>query len=312
MRLKVSRPMIGIVKSSWLACLAIAIASGACQGRKPLPEEGTVPSGGAGGSAGGSPIGGVAGNGGADAGGAAGGEDPSRARTLAPLATDDATIDQASGAALFDLARAIGYAEGYAQCSCFIPTSPVEELDGCSIEESGFRALFPPMQARCILQVSRDVPGFDEYLRCRIKRIRTYGKVWAECAMGKDTRPDFNSVPACTASEDVQVLLVGGTCSSAFYCADGTFAMHGRCDFVEDCPDLADERGCGHFICGDKLIDPGEACDSTVCSATFTPPLCVPGMPEPVLCGDGNVTTVFALCNDTKECPNGRDEELCF
>jgi len=293
------------------ACLAIAIVAGACNGRKPLPGEGMVAGGGAGGSVGGSPIGGVTGNGGVDAGGAAGGGDPDRARTLAPLATDDATIDQASGAALFDLARAIGYAEGYAQCSCFIPTSSVEELDGCSIEESGFRALFQPMPARCILQLSRNLPGFDEYVRCRIKMIRTYGKAWAECAMGKDTRPDIN-VLACTASDDVMALLTGSTCWNAFFCADGTFAMHGRCDFVADCPDLADERGCGHFICGDKLIDPASACDLRVCSATFTPPLCDPHKPEQVLCGDGSAIYAGALCNGTKECPDGRDEEMCF
>jgi hypothetical protein len=190
----------------------------------------------------------------------------------------------------------------------------VEELDSCSIEESGFRMLFQPMPARCILQLSRDVPGFEEYVRCRIKLVREYGRGWAECAkdMGIPTRPDAGAAASCTASDDVVTLLLGLNCMSAFYCADGTLAMHGRCDFVADCPDLADERGCGHFICGDKLIDPFLACDPSTCSATFTPPLCVPGRIERALCGDGTVTTTNALCNGTNECPDGRDEEFCF
>jgi len=195
------------------ACLALAIVSVACA-RKPLsPTDGS--SGGGGGQIGGAPDSGPIGGAGNDAGGAGGGDGPAglgndaggtwgdaradqehldgatRASILAPLAATDTTIDQATGAALFDLAMGIGYAHGYAMCTCMIENLlPADALDGCARAETAFTALFEPMQARCIFDRSRELPGFDEYLRCRAKLVREVGRDYAECAMGKNTRPD--------------------------------------------------------------------------------------------------------------------------
>ena len=108
-------------------------------------------------------------------------------------------------------------------------------------------------------------------------------------------------------------LLSQGVCDRAFLCADGTFSIGGRCDFKLDCPDGGDERGCGHLMCGDKLIDPFSACDAASCPATtFTPPLCAPDNPTQFLCGDGTSTSILNVCNGASNCANGRDEQYCF
>jgi hypothetical protein len=105
---------------------------------------------------------------------------------------------------------------------------------------------------------------------------------------------------------------IGGAGGQGFRCTDGTFIVHGRCDYVADCLDLSDERGCGHFICGDALINGGAACDPTVCSATFAPSICVPGSAVRFLCGDGTETRTVNVCNGVNDCANGRDEAFCF
>ena len=158
------------------------------------------------------------------------------------------------------------------------------------------------MQARCIFDWSRELPGFDEFLRCRTKALRESGRDYAECAMGKNTVPEAPGLLACTAPDSVQGLLAGSGCEAAFDCADGTFARQGRCDFKLDCSNGDDERGCGHFICGDKLIDPGLACGGQSCPVTFTPPLCPPDNPLLFLCGDGADTHILNLCNGVKDC----------
>ena len=53
------------------------------------------------------------------------------------------------------------------------------------------------MQARCIFDRSREVPGFDEYLRCRTKQIRESARDYAECAMGTNTVPDAPGLLLC-------------------------------------------------------------------------------------------------------------------
>ena len=314
------------------ACLVLAIASGACA-RKPLsPTDGTGGSGHAGGGPDSGPIGG-AGN---DAGGAGGGDGPAdpandaggawrdaradqehldgatRASILAPLAATDTTIDQATGAELFKLALGIGYAYGYAMCTCLLDIAlSAEAIDGCARAEAVFTALLHPMQARCILDRSREVPGFDEYLRCRTKLVRDVAPGYVECAMGTSTIPPPIPGP-CDASDSVKSLLGGAGCEAAFYCADGRFTQKGRCDFTFDCSDRADERGCGHFICGEKLIDPELACIPEYCPDTFTLPLCLPNNPLLFLCGDGTGTPIANLCNGVKNCLDGRDEAYCF
>ena len=313
-------------------CLALAIVAVACQ-RKPLTS-----AEGAGGSGhvGGAPDSGQIGGAGNDAGGAAGVDGPAgptndaggaggdgradqehpdgatRESILAPLATTDTTIDQATGAELFNLAKAIGYARGYALCTCLVGFQlSAEDIDGCSQEEAGFRALFPPAQGRCIFDLSREVPGFDEYVRCLAKLIRESARDYVECARGTGTVPA--PIPVfCDASETVRSLLAGAGCERAFACADGTLTIKGRCDFIPDCSNSDDERGCGHFICGDKLVDPERACIPQHCPVTFTPPLCLPNNPLLFLCGDGTATPTGDVCDGVTNCADGRDESYCF
>jgi hypothetical protein len=272
-----------------------------------------------GGGAGGGGASGIGGGSGGDIdldGGIAGGDGSMPTGVLAPLATTDATLDQATGAQLFDLARNIAYAQGWAECACLIPHSETlspDALDSCARAEGGFRALFDPNEAHCILDQSRTVSGFDDYLRCRTKGLRGIGRDYAACAMGTDTRPSGSGFNNCTAPPTTQNLLAGSGCERAFYCADGTVAMTGRCDFMIDCPDGADERGCGDFVCGDKLVDPGAVCDPTVCPPdTFSPPICPSDDPLGFLCGDGTKTHVLDVCNGAPDCANGRDEQYCF
>jgi len=298
-------------------CLALAIVSTAC-GRLPLsPTDAAAGSG----HVGGAPDRGQIGGAGSDAGLAGGDgradqehvDGATRANILAPLATTDTMIDQAAGAALFELAKGIGYARGYAMCTCLAdPPLPAESLDSCSREETGFPAFRDPMQARCIFDRSRELPGFDEYLRCRTKALRESGRDYAECAMGTKTVPDAPGLLACTAPDSVQGLLAGNGCEAAFYCADGTFVRQGRCDFNLDCSNSDDERGCGHFICGDKLIDPYLACSPQYCPVTFTPPLCLSNNPLLFLCGDGTDTNIGHVCDGVANCASGRDEAYCF
>ena len=307
--------LVGMVSLVARTCLALAIVSTAC-GRVPLsPADaaaGSVPVGGA-------PDSGQIGGAGNDAGLAGGDgradqehlDGATRANILAPLAATDTMIDQAAGAALFELAKGIGYARGYAMCTCLAdPPLPAEGLDSCSRAEAGLYALFQPMQARCIFDLSRELPGFDDYLRCRTKQFRESGRDYAECAMGTDTRTDGSRLLPCGASDSVQELLLGHGCEAAFYCTDGTFTQKGRCDFTLDCSDGADERGCGHFVCGDKLIDPGGACDTRYCPVA--PPFCLPNDPSHILCGDGTETHILNLCNGSNDCVNGRDEDSTY
>jgi hypothetical protein len=130
--------------------------------------------------------------------------------------------------------------------------------------------------------------------------------------MGTNTRPGpgFNT---CTASPTTQNLLAGSGCEQAFYCAGGAGAKATRCDYNVECADGADERGCGEFVCGNMLVDPGSVCDPTVCPATsFAPPICPSDDPLGFLCGDGTKTHILNVCNGTPDCANGRDEAYCF
>ena len=280
------------------ACFVLAIIASACGGKSTQPAD----PGASAGSAATSGTASVAGASGADGGAA-------REGILAPLATDDATIDTQSGAELLQLAMKIGYAGGYAQCTC-LPKSPLADLDGCARAESQFQLLFEPAVARCVLEEAREVPEFDELLRCKAKSIRSLGRHYAECPEGTDTKGRGSEAAYdCTAADTTWQLASGSPCRDAFSCEDGTFLHTGHCDLHRDCPDSSDERGCADFACVDQLLSPLEACS---CAIDFSPPLCTEGDPLNVQCGDG--TQVFAgkLCDQVEDCATGRDEQYCF
>jgi hypothetical protein len=235
-----------------------------------------------------------------------------RAEALAPLGTDDATLDQASGAELLELAIDIGYAHGYALCTCRAALPfPDSELGRCAEAESGFETFLEPARARCLLERSRSVPDFDELLRCRARLLRARGRNMALCP--DDVAPGLGPEPVPTCEEPVELeeLLNGGHCYNAFVCDDDTLLQDARCDRELDCPDGEDERGCGSIMCGDVLLDRFDACDSVPCQ-TIDAPLCTLEGGARVFCDDGEDLPLDKLCDGAEDCATGRDERYCF
>lgn len=304
--------MTGTFRSPWPAILAVLSLgmAGAC-------HDGTSAQGmveGSGGTIGhgGQPVG-VTASGGSSGldGQPAGGGATGGAAGANALYIDDATIDQATGADLLELMREIGLARGYAVCNCAPSAIPSDALEACAEGESRGQRLFDPAQARCILEQSRAVPGFDTYVQCMAKQTRDNGRGYLPCTNGTFDPAVVPNPTTCPVppSDDVSDLLPGNRCTAAFTCSDGTATWTGHCDQKLDCPDGADERGCSDFICGDTLVYRDYVCD---CSATFTPPICSPTREQRFLCGDGTDVSVASVCDGTADCANGRDEQYCY
>jgi hypothetical protein len=238
---------------------------------------------------------------------------------LAPLATDDATIDATSGGDLIELARAVGAARGYTMCRCSqspsMPPADVEQvLSSCGVEESGFHELSRPDASRCVEEGMAVLPAVEEYLRCRIKWIRDDSSQWAsQCET-----PGVPWKPAeyCTASPETATLLQ--QCELVVYCEDDTRVSGSRCDRDLDCSDQSDELACfeivGHdwFWCDPELVSPWEVCRNVTCGLAKTPPVCDPDRPDVYLCNDGAEVSVESVCNRESDCPDGSDERYCF
>lgn len=234
------------------------------------------------------------------------------AAILAPLDTSDATLDATSGAELLKLALQIGYARGWAMCTCLSghPLS-AESLQGCAEEESTYRWLYQqPGPSECLLDKAKSVPGFEERLRCRTRSLRAEAKVYAACAQGTETRPLGVSFD-CGQNERADMMIGGSECYNAFLCGDGARFDTGHCDLKVDCEDGADERGCSNVLCGDKLVDRFNACNPEYCDV-FDPPLCEVEPLLRVFCGDGQHVSFDQLCDGKDDCATGRDEQYCF
>jgi hypothetical protein len=272
-------------------------------------------------------LGGGAGHGNtAGLGGSAGGTIPDlpgasdrEREILAPLATDDATLDATSGGDLIELALAVGAARGYTMCRCVqSPTMPPADIEqmlrSCAAEESGIRELSRPDEARCIEEGMATLPAAEEYLRCRIKQIRDDVPNW----VNRCSDPDAPWIPpeSCTASPETTMLLQ--QCQFVVYCGDGTRVSGSRCDRDLNCSDQSDELGCfettGYdwFWCDPDLVGPWEVCGDGACGLEKTPPVCDPDRPNVYLCNDGGEVSVESICNRESDCPDGSDERYCF
>lgn len=259
-------------------------------------------------------------------GGSTGGTGPSvpgaserEQEILAPLATDDATLDAVSGTDLTELASDIGMARGYAMCRCFrSPMSPPDDveslLEECAREESGTRYLAFPNQRRCVEEGLSDVAGLQDYIRCEAKLFRNDGVSWTKQCV----EPDVEYVPpagGCTQQPEVATFLE--ECSFIHYCPDGTRVMGARCNQRFECSDQSDELGCyverGHdwFWCDGELMDAYEACSSFGCGPAKQPSVCVPDHPELYLCNDGAEISIYSVCDRVLDCTDGSDERYC-
>jgi hypothetical protein len=277
-------------------------------------------SGGAGSSGAGS---GGAGSGGAEFGGAAGGArlpeipgatDEER-ELLAPLGTDDATLQAASGAELVALIQEITFARGYAMCRCTwtpnMPPADPDEILGCAREEGRFFA--GPDQARCVGEGSASVPTLDAELRCRAAWLREDGIAWMSTCFGAPWMP----APAtCTTSPEYTMFI--NECHYVTYCANDERVNGARCDRQFQCPDQSDELGCFEvlgrdwFWCDPELAYATDICSfDTACGFEKEPPVCDPMRPGIYLCDDDGEVTTELVCDRALDCADGSDERYC-
>jgi hypothetical protein len=322
-----------VERACWLMLLAVACGKTSAHPREGEGASASVPEptqsgagsrSGGGAESGGASLSGATEAGAANAAGEAGevgaggvgvpwsGGSGARAEALEPLGTDDATLDQASGAELLELAIDIGYAHGYALCTCRPALLfPDSELGRCAEAESGFDRFMDPARARCLLESSSSVPDFDEQLRCRARVLRARGRNMALCPDDAPPGMGPEPVPTCEETIELDELLNGGQCLNAFICDDDTLLEDARCDRELECPDGEDERGCGNIICGDVLLDSFDACDSVPCQA-IDAPLCTLEGGARLFCGDGEDRPLDELCDGAEDCATGRDERYCF
>jgi hypothetical protein len=274
------------------------------------------------GGAGGTGVGGMA------SGGAAGGSTrpdipgvSAREREiLAPLGTDDATLEATSGAALIELVQAISLARGYAMCRCVqTPDRPPPDVEqmllGCAGSETGIDYLTRPDQARCVEEGSSRVPDFDAAIRCRARWLRDDGNAWANvCFTGVQPEP----APQ-TCMDPTELTLLVQECQYVTYCANDERVTGARCDQLIECPDQSDELGCFEelgrdwFWCDPDLVDPRNFCEVRIeCGLAKEPPVCDRTRMDSYLCDDGGAVSTGVVCNRATDCDDGSDERYCF
>jgi hypothetical protein len=236
---------------------------------------------------------------------------------LAPLATSDGAIDGANGDELFELARAIGLANGYALCRCGLsPSMPPADIEDvlrtcASVAAVGF--LLDPDESRCLEDGAADVPGFFDHLRCWSKSTRDHAFHWAR----RCTEPEFEVPPAFPCEPSPEVDEFKNACRLTIYCADDTPIQGFRCDQRFDCSDQSDEHGCfesgGYdwFWCDPELVYPPDLCRAGTCGLEKEPPVCDPMQPDSYLCDDRSVVSSNVVCDRNFDCPDNSDERYC-
>ena len=166
-------------------------------------------------------------------------------------------------------------------CRCALspdaPPADVEEIfEGCAFGESTAWMVATDGRARCITERMSEVPGYDDYLRCRARLGRRYGlQEIASCWQGDMSLPTPGD---CTLPPGGEGLESG--CIDAEICRDGSLGGP-RCDTIGDCRDFSDEVDCydydGHDLvrCGSELLSPNTMCftGASECAHTAEPPL---------------------------------------
>jgi hypothetical protein len=129
---------------------------------------------------------------------------------LAPLGTDDATIDATSGTELMALGRSVGVAKAYVLCRCGLSPEKTPEDPGrvelCAAAETDVSVLGRPGTPRvCLEEGLGDVPGFEDYVRCMTKQYRDDGNaIQRACTNLRDYEPPS---ARCEPSKEVEMLI---------------------------------------------------------------------------------------------------------
>jgi hypothetical protein len=190
----------------------------------------------------------------------------------------------------------------------------VASRDGCGFGESAAWMVATDGRARCITEGMAEVPGFEDYLRCRARFARTaalgeIGSCWQDM--------EFPTLIDCTWPPGGEEL--AGECINAEICRDGSLGG-ARCNRTVECGDFSDEIDCyedvgrDSVLCGSELFNPATMCfpSASGCTRTTEPPLCDPASEYGFLCEDGSVVGTDVVCDRVKDCPDGRDESVCF
>jgi hypothetical protein len=279
-------------------------------------------------SGGRSDVGGT-GSGGAEAGGTGsgartgGGGESATVPSHQILTIDEADIENASGDQLLDLAGVIGDARGYAMCDCYSTKNPgeftQEGLEACAEAETGLLTLSgQESEQRCVRDLSRELPGFDDFLRCQLQVLRLQAIEYLECSdgpfgIGTDSLPCQDEDPM---GADALLTI---SCRGAFYCDDGVLQKNVRCDGYGNCPSLDDERDCrsvsiaNYVRCGDslELVRGIDLCIDSSCAEAQEAGFCGDGASlssGSFLCSDGSWLDPVRICDGASDCASGEDE----
>lgn len=305
-----------------LVIFGVAVCGASACGRTTEAPEETDSSSNAGANASGgarfAPNGGAPTSGGApNVGGSTGGTE-SKHPKLDILSIEEAALDTASLDELFELAAPLAVARGYSLCTCRLPPDTSNEaLDACSRDESGLGSwVNTSMTRRCVRELSGQVTGFEDTLRCELKTLRQQGLHFALCS--EEGTQDLPEPLPCSIEPNSSEYenLTRYDCLGAFYCEDDELHRQAHCNKIIDCTSQNDEEGCAyltqarHVRCGEKIMEASLLCESFTCPEAHEAGLCVSSSEQSYVfaCADGTTLPAHRVCDGVTDCSTDEDE----